>query len=294
MEAILFFLIKSAGGGVVGWYVKKLLERVDAEIAEMIIQKRPVSEIKKKIEEKQVGDQIEGVFKEAVDDSELLPIGGLAAKRPADKVALLATLCRFAWEMAVKERMDIMLKGSPFGSDSISVFRMYRSVDDLSLINMNTDNNRLGGWAFAKIATGQELFVIPGLSSVKTQELFDRYLDKVADERERGRTQIDLKNFFKSEIDGFEYFEVSNLGARSLVYDIYGKVLSDRLGDLNEGREGNGGLRIKYEDFVGGLSTMVSGIPAIREIDYLSEAEALELENLTKVVAKALTSSLEV
>lgn len=292
MEAILIFLIKSAGGGVVGWYVKKLLERVDSEIAEMIVQKRPVEEIQRKIEEKQVGDQIEGVFKETVDETELLPIGARVAKRPADKVALLSTLCRFAWEMSVRERMDIMLPGSPFGPNSISVFRMKQPTSDLSMITLNTDNNRLGGWSHTGIVTGQALHVIPGIATNKASEVFDNYLERVADERERGRTSLDLSSFFKNELESFHLYEVESLGARSLVYESKGSTLSSLLGGLNEGGAWENSF-IKYADFAEGITSMVKGIPDIREIDYLSAEEAEELDGLTKVVAKALTSSLD-
>src|SRR4051812_16516730 len=103
MEALLVFLIKTVGSGVIGHYLKKQLENVDKQLP-ALFEKGTKEEIENYIEQKGLSSQVADIASSTLQNSFIIPT--LPAEKAGfqDRAELFANVIRFGFEFSYKMR----------------------------------------------------------------------------------------------------------------------------------------------------------------------------------------------
>jgi hypothetical protein len=255
MEAVILFLLKAVASGTAGHYTKRALEKVDLNLGAMFARGASVDEIEKEIEQKQVTKAIENIFEESIKNSIILPDLSVAAT-PDDIVQVIQAIVQFGFDTARSEKFDLVLPGSPLGSNSLSIFKC-------SILEQKVYvQDRSVKWDYFRT----QLYIVP-TAAAELKKYWSSYLKEIRNLRADAKTEdLEIGRDFSAPKKFNKQFEVEYLTAGSVFY----KTPSGQKPKAPTA----------YSNWNRGLIAMITGAKAIKELEYLPISEWKKLKDV--------------
>lgn len=278
------FLVQAVASGAIGHWVGKGLEGINARVAKMIEEGRDSADIAKAIEEEGVGKEVTELSTKLLSESIFYSGDVSLAKRPEDKVDLIASLLEFADKVAAAENMDLLLRGSPVGPKSLTFFRVGSNTREFTpdgvVLSLPWRSGSGSNWHSG-------IHIVPVLKEETRDTFFEEYCKEMNLVRGHSNDRIcyvDKINSesFDGEINNFEAMKIT--GSAVEYYRNLPKTIDAPL----IGRDPYVGQDlIRQEDWSAGLSMMIEDLRAIRDLGFLPRKQWEDIVKISRLLETA-------
>lgn len=126
-------------------------------------------EIKKVVEEENLGTPLAELAKQSLDSSYIIPFSAPQEARPRHKVDFFLHVLQFGFKLSVENKVDIIVPGSFVGTGNLSLFSTVRSYPAIAKQELAI--------FFPDPSSGGYYSIIPAAD--RSTKIFDDYLDMV-------------------------------------------------------------------------------------------------------------------
>jgi hypothetical protein len=276
METIVIFILKAAASGTIGHYLKRGLERIDAGLSQLIEERKPVEEIVKYIEERQIGKTLDQFAGDILDSSIFIPMDRGEAQSLGMRVEFFRQFLAIGYLLSHAWKIDILLPGSLLGSNSLTLFL---GADGFSG-ELKRSGVRLN---IPKLEAYEALAIMPVKGTKELASAWGTYKRAFIEAKSASEEYSSIKdimpNLYNSDVlrNPITAFRIQSVTASAVMYAVpsIAKQLAGNALALD-------GDRAPLSHWQEGVAVMLRGIQELRGLLYIPASEAETIGQLSE------------
>jgi hypothetical protein len=278
MEAVILFLLKTIGSGVIGYYVKKALEKMDPELARMFASGSSTKEIEAYIEtKKELKHNVEQLAENVVGESIILPLASEHAPTLEARAIFFTRIVETGFLLSHSWKADLLIKGSFFGPHGFMSFHVPSKPPVVKRVGVEVTVESEFGCA--------GLAVIPFSEDSFPKERWDGFKEALRNAKGDTNDYVTFSSL-GSEFSSLENnCNVSEFSAAAIRFE-HALMLRARRPELKSMVDPGG--KAVIGDWQSGLDSFVQSITELRELFVLPITDRDAIESLTSRLSSVL------
>jgi hypothetical protein len=276
MEAVVLFLIKSVGSGLLGHYLKKLLEGIDPQLEKMIARGASPKDIITYVDKHNLNKEVERLVKTVVQESVIVPTITGHMPTLATRTEFFGHFIEIGFLLSSTWKADLLVRGTFFGSNGFMAFCAGPGKAPVV--------TRVGVTAQIKADLGRGLYIVPLRDEGLVSETWIHFKELLRRAKGDSDDYIELRHLEAGLRNLIDRCDVVEFSAMTITYRWLILLRSRKELALSFSKSDKEDIG----DWKSGLECFVQSVVELRDLFMLPETEFETIRSLTSRLATFL------